>query len=49
MLNHWRIVAGSEVDLVIETQSGLIPIEIKLSKTPHPDMAKELHPFQRDF
>jgi predicted AAA+ superfamily ATPase len=48
-LYFWRTAAGSEVDLVIETQSGLIPIEIKLSATPRPDMAKEILSFQRDF
>jgi predicted AAA+ superfamily ATPase len=48
-LYYWRTVAGSEVDLVIETQSGLVPIEIKLSETPRPEMAKELYAFQRDF
>ncbi|MCL4825631.1 MAG: hypothetical protein KJZ57_15600, partial [Anaerolineales bacterium] len=45
----WRTVAGSEVDVVIETQSGLIPMEIKLSETPRPEMAKEILAFQRDF
>ena len=29
----WRTAAGSEVDLVIESQSGLIPVEIKSSAT----------------
>jgi hypothetical protein len=48
-LYYWRTAAGSEVDLVIETQSGLIPIEIKLSATPRPEMAKEILSFQRDF
>ncbi len=48
-LYYWRTVAGSEVDLIIDTQSGLVPIEIKLSETPRPEMAKELHAFQRDF
>lgn len=46
---YWRTVAGSEVDVVIDTQSGLIPIEIKLSATPRPEMAKEILAFQRDF
>ena len=46
---YWRTVAGSEVDVVIETQSGLVPLEIKLSQTPRLEMAKELHAFQRDF
>lgn len=48
-LYYWRTVAGSEVDLVIDTQSGLIPIEIKLSETPRPEMAKEIRAFQQDF
>ena len=37
------------MDIIIETQSGVIPIEIKLSETPRIEMAKELHAFQRDF
>ncbi|MGA2489335.1 MAG: ATP-binding protein, partial [Anaerolineales bacterium] len=48
-LYYWRTVAGSEVDVVVETQSGLIPIEIKLSETPRPEMVREIHAFQRDF
>ena len=46
---YWRTVAGSEVDVIIETQSGLVPLEIRLSQTPRLEMAKELHTFQRDF
>ena len=48
-LYYWRTVAGSEVDLVINTQAGLIPIEIKSSETPRPEMAKEIRAFQQDF
>jgi uncharacterized protein len=48
-LYYWRTAAGSEVDLVVETQSGLVPIEIKLSATPRPEMAREILSFQRDF
>jgi predicted AAA+ superfamily ATPase len=48
-LYYWRTSAGSEVDLVIETQDQLEPIEIKLSETPRPEMAKEIISFQRDF
>jgi predicted AAA+ superfamily ATPase len=48
-LYYWRTVAGAEVDMVVETQSGLIPIEIKKSETPRPEMARELLGFQRDF
>jgi hypothetical protein len=46
---YWRTAAGSEVDLVIETQNQLMPIEIKLSETPRPEMAKEIVNFQNDF
>jgi len=45
----WRTAAGSEVDLVIETQERLIPIEIKQSATPRPEMAGGIINFQRDF
>ncbi len=48
-LYYWRTVAGAEVDVVVETQAGLIPIEIKKSETPRPEMAKELLGFQRDL
>lgn len=46
---YWRTTAGSEVDVIIETQSGLVPLEIKLSQTPRLEMAKELQTFRRDF
>ena len=48
-LYYWRTAAGSEVDVVIETQDKLIPLEIKLSETPRPEMAKEIINFQKDF
>lgn len=48
-LYYWRTAAGSEVDLVVETQDQLIPIEIKQSETPRPEMAKEIVNFQKDF
>jgi predicted AAA+ superfamily ATPase len=48
-LYFWRTAAGSEVDLVIESQSRLIPIEIKSSATPRPEMAREIAAFRRDF
>jgi len=48
-LYYWRTTAGSEVDLVVETQSGLIPLELKLSETLRPEMTKEIINFQKDF
>jgi predicted AAA+ superfamily ATPase len=48
-LYFWRTAAGSEVDLVLEHRSELIPLEIKLSATPRPEMAREIAAFRRDF
>ncbi|MGQ9840233.1 MAG: ATP-binding protein [Anaerolineae bacterium] len=48
-LYFWRTAAGSEVDVVVERQSRLIPVEIKASATPRPDMARAIAAFRRDF
>jgi predicted AAA+ superfamily ATPase len=48
-LYYWRTAAGSEVDVVVETQDKLIPIEIKQTETARPEMARELLAFQQDF
>jgi len=48
-LYYWRTAAGSEVDIVIETQEQLVSIKIKLSETPRLEMAKEIVNFQKDF
>ena len=48
-LYYWRTAAGSEVDLVIETQGKLVPLEVKQSETLRPEMAKEIINFQKDF
>jgi predicted AAA+ superfamily ATPase len=45
----WRTAAGSEVDLVVETNGRLIPIEAKLSSTPRPAMASGIAAFRRDL
>ncbi len=45
----WRTMAGTEVDFVIETDAGLVPIEVKLSATPRPSMASAIKTFQRDM
>ena len=44
----WRTMAGSEVDFVVETAAGLVPIEVKLSATPRPAMARTVRTFQAD-
>ena len=35
-LYFWRTQAGTEVDFVVDTGAGLVPIEVKLSATPRP-------------
>jgi hypothetical protein len=45
----WRTMAGTEVDFVVETDAGLVPIEVKLSGTPRPAMAASVRLFQRDL
>jgi len=48
-LNFWRTATGTEVDLVIETEAGLVPVEVKLAATPNPAMAKGIEAFRRDY
>ena len=45
----WRTLSGSEVDFVVEVAGRLIPIEVKLSATPHPSMARSIRNYQRDM
>ncbi len=45
----WRTLAGTEVDFVVETGGGLVPIEVKLSATPRPAMAAAIKMFQGDM
>ena len=45
----WRTQAGTEVDFVVDTGAGLVPIEVKLSATPRPAMAAAIKTFQRDM
>ena len=44
----WRTMAGTEVDFLVETAPGLVPIEVKLSATPRPAMASTIKSFQAD-
>lgn len=45
----WRTAAGTEVDFIVDTGSGLVPLEVKLSSTPRPAMASSIRAFQRDL
>jgi uncharacterized protein len=48
-VHFWRTSAGAEVDIVVEIETKLVPIEVKLSATPRPSMATYLRTFQADF
>ena len=45
----WRTRAGTEVDIVVETEGKLVPIEVKLSATPRSAMASGIRTFQADM
>ena len=42
----WRTAAGAEVDIVVEWSGRLVPIEVKLSATPLPAMARGIAAFR---
>ncbi len=44
----WRTATGLEVDLIVETDAGLVPVEVKRASTPSPAMAKGIEAFRRD-
>ena len=46
---HWRTVAGEEVDFVIETGDGLLPIEIKASRRPGLGDMRHLRTFHAEY
>jgi uncharacterized protein len=48
-LYYWRTAAGNEVDLLVETQDGIVSIEIKSSATMRPEMAKGILQFRRNL
>jgi uncharacterized protein len=45
----WRTASGAEVDFVVESQGKLIPLEVKLSATPRPEMKRGIATFRKDF
>lgn len=44
-ISFWRTSTGDEVDFVVETSAGLLPIEVKSTATPRPEMAKGIERF----
>lgn len=45
----WRTSTGTEVDILVETEGKLVPIEVKLSSTPTPAMASRVQAFRKDL
>ena len=48
-VHFWRTSRGAEVDIVIERQGRLIPVEVKQTATPRPPMASGLLSFMEDY
>lgn len=46
---HWRSAGGAEVDLVLEYDGRLYPIEVKLTSNPRPRDASGLHAFRSTY
>lgn len=45
----WRTATGTEVDFIVDTGRGLVPIEAKLTSTPRPGMAGGIRAFRGDL
>ncbi len=48
-LYFWRTATGVEVDLLVEAEGRIIPVEVKQSATPRRAMAKGIRGFQADI
>lgn len=48
-VSFWRTASGEEVDLLVEEDGRLIPIEVKATATPRPAMAVGLQAFLRNY
>jgi len=48
-VGYWRTAIGEEVDFVIETAGGLLPIEVKASARPRLADAAHLRTFRREY
>jgi predicted AAA+ superfamily ATPase len=48
-LHFWRTSTGIEVDLLVETERGLVPVEAKATSTPRPGMAAGILSLRRDL
>jgi predicted AAA+ superfamily ATPase len=45
----WRTATGTEVNILVEADGKLVPLEVKLSATPNPAMASAIRTFRDDL
>lgn len=45
----WRTSTGTEVDILVEAEGRLVPIEVKLTATPKPDMGNAIRALRKDL
>jgi len=45
----WRTSAGTEVDILVDADGKLVPVEVKLSATPRPEMASNIRALREDL
>ena len=48
-LYFWRTSTGTEVDIIVESNGRLVPVEVKLSATPKSAMAAGIKAFTQDY
>ena len=48
-MHFWRTSTGSEVDVLVEHEGKVIPIEIKLTATPTPEAAEGIRKLRQDL
>lgn len=48
-VSYWRTAAGEEVDLVVEADGRLLPIEIKATERPRLADSIHLHTFRQEY
>jgi hypothetical protein len=48
-LHFWRTSSGSEVDVLVETGTRLVAVEVKASSTPRPQMARGIQALREDL
>jgi predicted AAA+ superfamily ATPase len=46
---YWRTAIGEEVDLVVESEAGLLPIEVKSTRRPRLGDAATLRSFRSEY